>query len=103
MKKWVTEIRAIDPTDGEIKRYSGPWAFGDTLAEAVRYCQENGMGYAMPVGEFVEEVDPNAGPIPADNDVGGSVNEFLDFSFDENFALINDKISINPGIKFILF
>jgi len=42
---FATEIRAVDPKDGTIKRYSGPHIEAISFADAERYCQNNGLGY----------------------------------------------------------
>jgi hypothetical protein len=56
MKKFTTEIRAIDPNDGELKVWQGPNIEALNWQEAEMYCQNNGLGYCKVVGEFVEEI-----------------------------------------------
>lgn len=53
--KWVTEIDAIDPVDGKMKKWHGPVVPGNTEAEAKEYCESHGLGYCSVSGEFVEE------------------------------------------------
>jgi hypothetical protein len=57
MKKWCTELRAIDPKDGELKTWCGPIVEGLTQGLAEKWCQENGLGYLKIAGELVAEVD----------------------------------------------
>lgn len=45
MKKWVTEIRAIDPITNELRTFAGPSIQAESAEDAHRYCQENGLGY----------------------------------------------------------
>lgn len=56
MKQYVTEIRAIDPLTGDLKRWVGPNVPGESFEDAARYCQENGLGYCEVTGEFVGEI-----------------------------------------------
>lgn len=53
---WTTEIRAIDPIDGELKLWQGPNVPGKDFNEADRYCIENGLGYCVVTGRFVAEI-----------------------------------------------
>ena len=55
MKRWVTEIRAIDPVDGELKTWGGPNVPGLTFGMAEQYCREN-LGYCRVIGELVSEI-----------------------------------------------
>ena len=57
MKTWTTLIRAVDPKDGEIKLWMGPYIPGEDKQEAIKYCQSNGLGYCQVDMEFVGEVD----------------------------------------------
>jgi len=54
---WLTEIRAIDPMDNEIKIFSGPRIEAESLMEAEDYCLKNGLGYCKVIGRLVEESD----------------------------------------------
>ena len=56
MKLWVTNIRAIDPRDGELKNWGGPHVPGITHKHAEQYCQDNGLGFCEVLGELVGEV-----------------------------------------------
>lgn len=58
MKRWVTEVTAIDPANIErgIIRWAGPEVPGETVEEAERYCQENGLGYCRVLGQLIEEI-----------------------------------------------
>ena len=60
MKKWTTEIQAIDPFDLELKTWMGPIIESPSLEDAERYCQENGLGYCKIIGEFIEEIGWNS-------------------------------------------
>lgn len=52
---WLTEIRAVDPVDGQMKTWAGPDVPGNSREEAERYCQENGLGYCEVIGSLVLE------------------------------------------------
>lgn len=56
MRYWATEIKAIDPTDGQWKTWGGPNVPGINQEDAERYCQQNGLGYCEVVGELEEEI-----------------------------------------------
>lgn len=56
MKKWLTEIRAIDPLTGDIKKWGGPEVPGLSHHDAQQYCFNNGLGYCMVVGELIAEI-----------------------------------------------
>lgn len=57
MKRWCTEIQAIDPnaTDKGVILWFGPYVEANTLEEAKKYCQER-LGYCKVVGELIEEI-----------------------------------------------
>jgi len=57
MKRWCTEIKAIDPNDPDrgIIIWCGPEVEANTLEEAEKYCQER-LGYCKVVGELIEEI-----------------------------------------------
>lgn len=59
MKKFTTEIRAIDPDDNEIKLWQGPHISANDFVAAEKYCQENGLGYCKVIGELVDEIGWN--------------------------------------------
>lgn len=58
--QWVTEITAVDPLDGSLKRWIGPNVPGDTESEANEYCQMNGLGYCRVIGKIISEVGWNS-------------------------------------------
>lgn len=45
MNLYTTIIRAICPKDGTLKNYSGQRVKGNTIEDAQRYCDTNGLGY----------------------------------------------------------
>lgn len=67
MKKWVTEILALDPVSGHLKTYGGPHIDAPTWEEATSFCQANGLGYCRVVGQLIAEVDETTG-VKADYD-----------------------------------
>lgn len=53
MKKiFLTELRAIDPADGQLKTWAGPEVRAKTMEAAEKYCSEN-VGYLRVTGEAV--------------------------------------------------
>jgi hypothetical protein len=56
MRRFTTSIKAIDPTDGELKSWCGPTieAISWTLAED--YLLNNGLGYCVVDGMLIAEV-----------------------------------------------
>jgi hypothetical protein len=52
-RRWVTEIRAIDPDDGQIKMWHGPIVYGENEKEARQYCDTHLLGYCEIVGLFI--------------------------------------------------
>lgn len=58
MKRWVTEVRAIDPINPERGAilWAGPNVPGETHADAEKYCQKNGLGYCRVVGLLIAEI-----------------------------------------------
>lgn len=59
MKLFTTTIKAIDPSDGELKEWAGPIIEALTWEEAEQYCYEN-LGYCKIDGEFIEEIGWNS-------------------------------------------
>lgn len=53
MRMWVTLIKAIDPSNGQLKTWGGPNVPGINHDDAIRYCQENELGYCDVLGELV--------------------------------------------------
>ena len=66
MKLWVTEIIAIDPLSGELKKYGGPEVRGINAQAAWDYCQQNGLGYCRVQGELVAEIPCKTGTFEPD-------------------------------------
>lgn len=58
-KKWVTYIKAINPKTGEMCLWLGPYVNGETMEDAQKWCDLNGLGYCEVVSEFVSEIDYN--------------------------------------------
>jgi hypothetical protein len=56
MKKWLTELRAIDPGTGELKTWCGPDIEAPTATLAREYCDNNGLGYLTVIGELLVEI-----------------------------------------------
>lgn len=56
MKKWVTEIRAMDPCTNEMKAWLGPYITAPTWEDAIAYCQRNGLGYCKITGQLISEI-----------------------------------------------
>ena len=50
MKLYCTEIKAIDPVDGELKTYGGPRIPAISFQDAEDYCHNNGLGYCRVIG-----------------------------------------------------
>jgi len=55
MDLFNTEIKAIDPNDGELKYWSGPHIKAISFSDAQRYCNENGLGYCKVIGLLERE------------------------------------------------
>ena len=53
MKYFSTIIKAIDPLDGELKRFSGPVIPAISFEDAEKYCQVNELGYCKVLGELI--------------------------------------------------
>ena len=56
MYLFVTEIKAIDPKDGEIKTYCGPEVPGLSFTDAQNHCNKNGLGYCKVIGKLVSDI-----------------------------------------------
>jgi hypothetical protein len=54
---YTTEIKAIDPLDGELKTWGGPNVPGISFADARWYCDNNGLGYCEIKGQLVCEIE----------------------------------------------
>jgi hypothetical protein len=57
MNTYITEIEAIDPTDGELKRWEGIKVESITPELAQQWCNTNGYGYCKVVGQLRFEID----------------------------------------------
>lgn len=66
MKLYVTEIKAIKPSTGELTTYGGPNVPGISFEDAQDYCENNGLGYCKVVGELVSEIPCKAGAYEPD-------------------------------------
>lgn len=53
MKVFVTQIDAVDSTDGVLKGWFGPQVLAESQKDAEVYCQNNGLGYCKVIGELV--------------------------------------------------
>jgi len=56
IKTWVTEIEAIHPFDGVLKKWAGPEVPGITIKDAQDYCENNSLGYCRVIGELIAEI-----------------------------------------------
>ena len=59
---WATQLVAIDPVDGKLKRWQGVHVPGVTYEDAKKYIETAGMGYLIIVGQLV--VDTRDGKDP---------------------------------------
>lgn len=66
MKTYLTEIKAIDPLDGELKTFGGPNIISLTPKLAEEYLQLNGLGYCKIIGELIMEVHCKKGTFEPD-------------------------------------
>jgi len=66
MKKWVTDIMAIDPKSGELKKWCGPEVPGISLKDAEFFCDNNGLGYCKVIGELIAEIPCKKGTYDPD-------------------------------------
>lgn len=66
MNLYVTEIKAIKPSTGELTTYGGPNVPGSSFKDAQDYCEENGLGYCKVVGELVSEIPCKKGTYEPD-------------------------------------
>jgi len=56
MKKFVTELRAIDPKDGVLKTWCGQHIQVISIKDAQNYCEQHGIGYLKVIGELISEI-----------------------------------------------
>lgn len=55
MRKWATEIQALDARTGKMKTWIGEYVEAPTWALAQQWCNEN-KGYLKVVGELESEI-----------------------------------------------
>ena len=65
MNTYTTIIIAIDPNDGELKTWAGPYVKGITTEDAEHYCQTHELGYCKVSDILIEEVDFHSGEVKA--------------------------------------
>ena len=63
MNTYTTIIKAIDPRDGELKVWAGPYVKGITKKDAEHYCQTHELGYCEVSDILVEEIDFHTGEV----------------------------------------
>lgn len=68
MKIWITELIAIDPLTGELKKWGGDDIKAPTHELAQEWCQLNGKGYLKVIGELVAEIPCKKGTYEPDFD-----------------------------------
>jgi len=56
LNKYITTIRALDPKDMELKSWDGPIITACSLTEAIRYANNNGLGYCRINGDILVDV-----------------------------------------------
>ena len=62
MRKWYTEIKAVDPKTGHLLTWTGPNIEAPSQQLAQEYCETRGMGYLRVTEHWViEEIDENTG------------------------------------------
>jgi len=64
--KFTTEIKAIDPADGELKAWCGPSIDAISPGMAKLYCQQNGLGYCKITGQLISEIPCKEGTLDPD-------------------------------------
>ena len=70
-KPYVTEFKAIDPKDGELKSWGGPVVWGSSWKKAQRWCHDN-QGHLLVIGELYMEV-------PADKHLNPDWDKAIDY------------------------
>lgn len=68
MTLYVTEIKALSPSSGEMRNYCGPNVPGISMETAQEYCEMNGLGYCKVIGELVAEIPCKEGSYEPDFD-----------------------------------
>ena len=62
-----TEITALQPITGELRRYGGPHVPGISVEDAQEYCNRN-IGYCKVIGQLIAEIGTKADGITPDFD-----------------------------------
>lgn len=66
MKKFITQLMALDPLDNEMKTWAGPDVFANGWDEAQEQLSEKGIGYAVVMGEL-EVRETSGGSLTVDD------------------------------------
>ena len=56
MKRYSTQIKAINPQTQELVCWAGPNVVGVSVSDAQKRCNNNGLGYCEVIGELIAEV-----------------------------------------------
>jgi len=56
MYYWTTEIKAIDPSDGVLKKWAGPNVPGINESDAKHYLETHELGYCEISGQLIAEI-----------------------------------------------
>jgi len=56
VKLFTTQLKAINPATGEISTFCGPHIPAISIEDAQDYCDNNGLGYCVVIGELVAEI-----------------------------------------------
>lgn len=60
MKTYITELQAIDPKDGELKKWGGVNIEANSIEEAQNKCNEMEMGYLTVVAPLDVTIPDNS-------------------------------------------
>lgn len=63
---FYTELDAVDPATGELKKWAGPEIEAASLTIAREMCDMNGLGYLRIVGRVVAEIPCKPGTYDPD-------------------------------------
>lgn len=55
MKTFITEVIAINPKNDYLETWAGPEIEAETIEQAQAWCDENGFGYCIVIGEKLFE------------------------------------------------
>lgn len=55
--KFTTELNAVDPRDGGVKKWMGPYIEAQSFEEAEQFIKKHGMGYLIIIGKLEEEIN----------------------------------------------